>query len=70
MVLERPVQEEKPKPAEGEEEEPKQEEEGEGEEKKKKFDIYEYSWTKPTCHKNLSQWFFKLKKTIVEVHIK
>lgn len=44
------------------------EEEGEGE-KKKKFDIYEHEWTRPVVHKNLSQWFMKLKKNVVEVLI-
>ena len=67
MQLQKPVEEEKPKPAQGEEEQ--KEEEPEGEEKKKKFDIYEYEWTRPTIHKNLSQWFFKLKKTIVQVNL-
>jgi len=30
------------------------------------FDIYEHEWSEPTGHKNLSQWYFKLKKNIVE----
>lgn len=58
MHLERPQQVEKPKPAEGEEAEaPPAEEDGEA--KKKAFNIYDYTWTKPGNHKNMSQWFFK-----------
>lgn len=58
LHLERPQQVEKPKPAEGEEAEaPPAEEDGEA--KKKAFNIYDYTWTKPGNHKNMSQWFFK-----------
>jgi hypothetical protein len=32
--------------------------------KKKAINIYDYEWTKPGNQKNLSQWFFSLKKHI------
>lgn len=62
MKLVPPPKEEKPKPAEGEEEAPPAEEEGEP--KKKALDIYEHKWTKAGDPKNLSQWFFKVKKNV------
>lgn len=67
MHLQPPPKMEKPKPVEGEEppaEQPPAEEEGK---LKKVFNIYEYQWSQPTSHKNLSQWFFKLKKKIIQV---
>lgn len=65
MKLEVPPKEEKPKLAEGEEAEAPPAEE-EGEPKKKAIDIYEHSWTRLGNPKNLSQWFFKLKKSITK----
>ena len=66
MKLEAPPKEEKPKPAEGEQggEAPPPEEEGEV--KKKALNIYDYKWTQCGNAKNMSQWFFKLKKKVVK----
>ena len=36
---------------------------------KKGLDIYDFEWSKPSEVKNLSQWFLKLKKNVVEVTI-
>lgn len=69
MKLERPPEPVKAKPAEGEEEK-EEEPPADGEEDgkpKKVFDIYSYQWSQPVDHKNLSQWFFKLKKKITKV---
>lgn len=67
MRLERPPVPEKPKPAEGEEEKEEEAVDGEEGKPKKIFDIYEHEWSEPVCHKNLSQWFFKLKKKVSKV---
>lgn len=66
-----PPQPEKPKPAEGEESgEPAPPAEEEGEAKKKALNIYDFSWTKPGNSKNLSQWFYKLKKNVSKTESK
>ena len=68
MKLEPPPKEEKPKPAEGEEEAPPPPED-DGEPKKKALDIYEHKWTKAGDPKNLSQWFFKVKKNVTKKEV-